>query len=68
MSTKITELVWLMKHCVPVPGERRAAIESWRNALADAGMMPNDASREIEAAQSIWSLYPWRNNNGGIIR
>jgi hypothetical protein len=63
---QIHELVWLMKHTVPVPGERGAALESWRNALSDAGMMPADRDRAIEEAQSIWRDHPWRHTDGQL--
>lgn len=68
MNSQILDLVWLMKHTIPVPGERGAALESWSNVLATAGMMPADRARALEEARSMWRDFPWRHSDGSEVR
>ena len=64
----IDNAIWLMRHTVPVPGERGAAVESWMNVLADLGLGREEIEREVERARSRWDEHPWRHTDGGRAR
>ncbi len=63
-----SDLIFLMRNTVPVPGERGAVIESWFNVLEDAGLKRAEIRREQNRAMRAWdsrqSPYPQLNGEG----
>lgn len=66
ISTR-SDLVFIMRNTVPVPGERRAVVESWINLLRDAGVPNMEIDREIGRAESMWRsrAVPYATREGG---
>ncbi len=64
MSLRRLDLLWLLEHTVPVPGERGAALESWFNVLADAGFEPVELCQLLDVAERRWRDHPWRHTDG----
>ena len=49
-----SDLLFILRNTVPVPGERAAVRESWINTLVAAGLTPQEIDSEIETTEHIW--------------